>query len=75
MPGNIISITPADIASWPAPNYIDPVERTWLPAYATAFYAVSTVMVALRLFLRVTKKAGEPGLDDVRYEGSSIRRP
>ncbi|KAK5125205.1 hypothetical protein LTR85_000881 [Meristemomyces frigidus] len=70
MPGNIISITPADIATWPTPNYVNPVERTWMPEYACILYAVSTVMVATRLWLRSNKKAGGLGLDDALLVGA-----
>ncbi|KAK5173751.1 uncharacterized protein LTR77_002432 [Saxophila tyrrhenica] len=64
MPGNIANITPATIASWPEPNYVDPVERRWMPVYAGVLYGVSTLLIALRLWLRVLKQAGGLGLDD-----------
>lgn len=67
MPGNIISITPADMATWPTPNYVDPVERTWMPAFASTLYTISTVMVVTRLWLRANRKAGGLGLDDVCF--------
>lgn len=65
MPGNIINIDAADIAGWPTPNYVNPQERTWLPAYISILYAVGTVMVALRLWLRAKNAAGRFGFDDV----------
>lgn len=66
MPGNIINITPADVANWPTPNYVDPVERRWMPAYAGILYGAATVMVAARLWIRHARKvSGGLGLDDV----------
>lgn len=66
MPGNIISLTPEAIAQWPAPNYVNPPARSWMPIYAGILYAVATLMGALRIWLRVIKQAGGLGLDDVR---------
>lgn len=40
MPGNIINLSPADVAKWPEPDYVDPVRRTWMPAYAGILYGV-----------------------------------
>lgn len=54
------------LASWPQPNYVNPVERTWMPAYAGVLQAVTTILVSLRLGLRLRNKAGSLGLDDVR---------
>ncbi|KAK4502242.1 hypothetical protein PRZ48_005667 [Zasmidium cellare] len=65
MPGNIINLTPEDILKWPKPNYVDPVERAWMPPYAGCLYGLATVMVGLRLWLRWTKRAGGLGVDDI----------
>ena len=65
MPGNIQDISPAVIATWPEPNYKDPVTRDWMPEYAGVLQALTTLMVGTRLWLRVQKKAGALGLDDV----------
>ena len=65
MPGNIINLTPADIAAWPTPNYDNPDEETWATPYAVIWYAASTLLLGLRLWLRFTAKAGNVGLDDV----------
>lgn len=65
MPGNLQSVDPAVIAQWPTPNYVDPVRRTWMPAYAGVLQAITTVMVGTRLVLRAQRKAGPLGLDDV----------
>ena len=66
MPGNIHSIPVAVIASWPKPNYIDPVRRTWMPAYAGTLQVVASLMIITRLWLRAQRKAGVLGADDVR---------
>ncbi|KAK5687799.1 hypothetical protein LTR17_026750 [Elasticomyces elasticus] len=49
----------------PTPNYIDPPERTWLPAFTSTLFALATVLLALRIWLRFTQKAGGFGLDDI----------
>jgi hypothetical protein len=64
MPGNIVNLTPETIAQWPTPNYVNPPERTWMPIYAGILYGVSSIMIGLRLWLRVLKQAGGLGLDD-----------
>ncbi|KAK3636625.1 hypothetical protein LTR56_014098 [Elasticomyces elasticus] len=46
-------------------NYIDPPERTWLPAFTSTLFALATVLLALRIWLRFTRKAGGFGLDDI----------
>lgn len=65
MPGNFNDIPPKVIASWPKPNYIDPVRRSWLPAFSCALLGVSTVLIAGRFYLRARKEAGDFGLDDL----------
>lgn len=52
------------ISSWPAPNYVDPVRRPWMPAYAITWQVASTLLVVARYWLRITKRAGPLGLDD-----------
>ena len=69
MPGNLQDIPPAVILSWPPPNYVDPVQRTWLPAYSGLLQGIATLMVVLRLWLRWRNRAGALGLDDVRSYG------
>jgi hypothetical protein len=66
MPGNIIHLTPADIAKWPKANYQSPQTETWLPAYTGAWFAAGTVMIAIRFWLRLRGHSGRFGLDDVR---------
>lgn len=65
MPGNFHAVPESVIASWPEPNYIDPVRRSWMPAFACTFLGVSTVLVAGRFYLRARNKAGAFGLDDL----------
>ena len=65
MPGNILNLDPAVIASWPEPNYVGPLERTWLPLACGIMYGFSTLTVILRLWLRLRGQAGGLGLDDV----------
>ena len=64
MPGNFHEVPASIIATWPKPNYVDPVRRTWLPALACTLLAVSTVLISGRFFLRIRKQAGAFGYDD-----------
>ncbi|KAK6441144.1 hypothetical protein LTR95_002641 [Oleoguttula sp. CCFEE 5521] len=64
MPGNLPPLTPSIIASFPTPNYVDPVRRRWMPALAGTLQAFSTLFVLTRLWLRARKQAGSLGLDD-----------
>lgn len=68
MPGNIINLTPADMAKWPTPNYENPDRRTWLPAFSATMFAAATMMVAMRFWLRIRGHAGKLGLDDVSIQ-------
>ena len=65
MPGNFNEISLEAFSSWPPPNYVDPERRTWLPAYTITFLAVSTLLLAGRLWLRARGQAGPLGLDDL----------
>lgn len=65
MPGNFHSVPESVIASWPRPNYIDPVRRGWLPGFACAFLGVSTVLIAGRFYMRARRQAGDFGYDDL----------
>jgi hypothetical protein len=65
MSGNLHRPDPSVYLSWPTPNYVNPVRRSWMPAYACTLLAASTLVVVLRLWLRATKQAGPFGLDDV----------
>lgn len=65
MPGNIINLSAEDIAAWPQPNYIDPHRRKWMPEFAGVLYGMATLMVGTRMWLRITKRSGPVGIDDV----------
>jgi hypothetical protein len=65
MSGNLHRPDPSVYLSWPTPNYVNPVRRSWMPAYAGTLQAASTLVVVLRLWLRARKQAGPLGLDDV----------
>jgi len=64
MPGNLQPIPESVLASWPTPNYDDPVRRTWMPAYAGILQALTTLLLGTRFWLRIRKQAGALGLDD-----------
>jgi hypothetical protein len=64
MPGNFQDVPASVIASWPAPNYVDPVERTWMPYLTYPLVSVSTVLIAGRFYLRARGLAGQFGFDD-----------
>ena len=65
MSGNLHRPDPSVYLTFPAPNYIDPVRRSWMPGYAGTLQAASSLAVILRLWLRARKQAGPLGLDDV----------
>ena len=65
MPGNFHAVPEAVLATWPKPNYIDPVRRPWLPAVAMTLLGVSTVLISGRFYLRARRQAGDFGLDDL----------
>ena len=66
MPGNLPSIDSSDAASWPTPNYVDPEERTWLLPYSITITGASSILVLVRICLRLRHEGGGMGLDDVR---------
>ena len=63
---NIAHLTPADIAKWPPANYENPDRITWMPIYASMWFAGATIVFAVRCWLRFRGHAGKLGLDDVR---------
>ena len=63
MPGCYYTTTVVEYLKWPTANYVNPVERTWLPAYAIAWQILATFFVFGRLYLRVRKRSF--GLDDI----------
>lgn len=63
--GNNYNAIPASVyASWPAINYVNPVRRTWLPAFCVTWQVASTLLLSGRFYLRARKQAGSFGLDD-----------
>ena len=65
MPGNFHAIPESVAKTWPTPNYVDPVRRSYLPALSCTLLGVSTVLITGRFYLRARKQAGEFGLDDL----------
>lgn len=65
MPGIFHTITLEELSQWPKPNYVDPVERSWLSPFAIAWTIVSTALVAARIVLRIQGRSGTFGWDDV----------
>ncbi|KXL48519.1 hypothetical protein M433DRAFT_63063 [Acidomyces richmondensis BFW] len=65
MPGNFHSIPESVLQSWPKPNYIDPVRRGWLPVFSCTWLGASTILIAVRFYMRARKEAGVFGLDDL----------
>jgi len=63
--GNINEIPPSVLESWPEPNLVDPVRRTWMPAFAMSWMVASTLLVWGRFYLRVRRISGPFGLDDI----------
>lgn len=61
----ITTIDPSVFATWPAPNYINPVTRTWMPGFLLVWQIAATIMVAGRFYLRARKLAGTFGYDDL----------
>jgi hypothetical protein len=62
--GNIQQIPQSVLEDWPAPNYENPVRRTWMPAFAIIWQVASTMLVWLRFYLRMRCLAGPFGYDD-----------
>jgi len=44
---------------------VNPVRRGWLPAFSCTWLGASTVLIAVRLYMRARKEAGVFGLDDL----------
>lgn len=62
MPGNIADSGPTH--NWPTPNYWNPKTRSWLPIYLFCLHGFASVLVFVRLWLRLKREAGGLGLDD-----------
>ncbi|EMD94519.1 hypothetical protein COCC4DRAFT_204357 [Bipolaris maydis ATCC 48331] len=67
-----IHVPPEVIASWPTPNYISPVQRTWGAPVALSILLVVTLLVyAARMWARLTMTKNA-GVDDVLISISMI---
>ena len=58
------AISPSEIAQWPPPNYVDPQRRIWVAPFGIILLCITTVVIAVRLYARITRMAGGFGLDD-----------
>jgi hypothetical protein len=58
------AISPEEIARWPSPNYIDPQRRIWVAPFGITLLCITTLVIAVRLYARITRMAGNFGLDD-----------
>jgi len=69
------ALTPAIIATWPIPNYVDPVSQRG--SVEAAIYATTTPMVlfvAGRIYVRANQKSGV-GADDWIMVGAAVCLP
>jgi hypothetical protein len=64
MPANFNTPQITTIFTWPPPNYVDPVDRTWLAPFAVVWLVISTILTFGRFYLRARKQAGTFGFDD-----------
>ena len=53
------------VLTWPKPNVVTPAKRTWLVPMSICLEVVTGLVVIARVFLRVSHRAGPPGLDDL----------
>jgi len=53
------------IEEWPTPNYVDPQRRIWVAPMSIVLLGLTTMVIAARIYARVTRAAGAFGLDDV----------
>jgi len=58
------AITPEEIDQWPSPNYVNPQRRIWVAPFGITLVCITTLVVAVRLYARITRMAGGFGLDD-----------
>ena len=64
--GNVIIPPPQLLHAWQTDAYPHGERRSWLPAASISLLVVSTLLTILRLVLRLRKRGGGFGLDDVR---------
>ena len=70
--GNVIVPPPEVLLAWHTDAYPHGERRTWMPAYAIPLVVISSILVALRLTLRLRKRGGGFGLDDVCRQDNSL---
>jgi len=58
------AISPEEIARWPQPNYVDPQRQIWVAPFGITLLCIATLVIAVRLYARITRMAGSFGLDD-----------
>lgn len=63
--GNVIIPTPEILYAWQTDAYPHGERRRWMAAYSIPLIVLSTILTALRLVLRLRKRGGGFGLDDV----------
>lgn len=62
------------IATWPAPNYVNPVTRHWITPYAIVLQSITTLLVAARLWSRWNNTAGKFAVDDILIVPAWVRQ-
>jgi hypothetical protein len=62
------------VATWPKPNYINPERRTWVAPVGLLFEICTTLLLAARLWVRITRQAGRFSLDDALMIGAWVRK-
>lgn len=70
--GNVVVPPPEILLAWHTDAYPHGERRTWLPAAAISLLVLSTILTILRLTLRLRKRGGGFGLDDVRLNESPL---
>jgi len=67
------------IEEWPTPNYVDPQRRIWVAPFSIVLLGLTTLVIAARIYARVTRAAGAFGLDDsliiFAWVSSKLSRP
>lgn len=62
--GNVIVPPPETLIAWQTDAYPHGITRTWMPAYCIPLLVFSTILLAIRLTLRLRQRGGGFGLDD-----------
>lgn len=70
-----LKITPAILASWPVPNYVDPISQS--ASIEAALYATTIIMICFviaRIYVRANQASGI-GADDWIIVAAAVRLP